>query len=231
MNRTDLPEIRRPAQGRLEVWIPWRETGNRALIKSVCGSLTRPEWDCQAKRWLIARGHFVALIEALKAEFGQVRVITWHCNAERCDIRCLEAKGPDCQCSCGGRNHGGLNSYARGWRLSGTVATVERGWSEWVWVASAGMSATELLAYVTSEAGRLTGERLPVPGAEQVMAGFIQRFGARDATRIARAAFEVHHGMWMGAPITPRRFTAANDEFFARPILAQLDRAEGRRAA
>ena len=40
-------------------------------------------------------------------------------------------------------------------------------------------------------AGGLTREQLPVPGAEEIMAGFIRRFGGHDATRVARTAIEV----------------------------------------
>lgn len=29
-----------------------------------------------------------------------------HSAARRCDDRCMYAKGPDCVCSCGGKNHG-----------------------------------------------------------------------------------------------------------------------------
>jgi hypothetical protein len=47
VSRLDIPEVCRSAEGHLEVWIPWRDGGNRKLIKSVCGSLTRPEWDGQ----------------------------------------------------------------------------------------------------------------------------------------------------------------------------------------
>ena len=42
-----------------------------------------------------------------------------------------------------------------------------------------------MLAYVVEEGGRLTGEQLPVPGAEEIMAGFIRCFGGRDATRVS----------------------------------------------
>jgi hypothetical protein len=48
-----------------------------------------------------------------------------------------------------------------------------------------------MLAYVVEEGGRLTGEQLPVPGAVEIMDGFIRRFGGRDATRVARTAIEV----------------------------------------
>ncbi len=48
-----------------------------------------------------------------------------------------------------------------------------------------------MLAYVVEEGGRLTQEQLPVPGAEEIMAGFIRRFGGHDATRVARTAIEV----------------------------------------
>ena len=227
MNRINIPEVCRPAEGRLRVIIPWREGGNRTLIKSVCGSLTRPEWDGMNKTWLIARSHFLPLIEALQSEFGQVKVITWHCDAERCGERCQRARGDECTCSCGGVNHGILGvprGHRRGWRLSGTAAATEQGWSEWAWIAFAGMSAAEMHAWIVQEGGRLTGTQLPVPGAEEIFGGFIRRFGQRDATRIARAAIEVHRGIWMGARITPRRFTRSNDQFFARRVLARLDR-------
>ncbi len=231
MNAQDIPEVRRPAEGRLRVYIPWRDGGNRKLIKSVCGARSRPEWDGQARRWLIARAHFMPLIEALKARFGQVRVITAHCDTEKCDIRCQEARGDDCVCSCGGSFHGGADSYTRRWILVGTTSLRRYGWSEREWLVTEGMSAAEMLAWIAGEGGRLTGEQLPVRDAEGIFSRFILRFGARDATRIARAAIEVHRGMWMGAPITPRRFLPSHDEFFARPILAGLDRTEGRRAA
>lgn len=81
----------------------------------------------------------------------------------------------------------------------------------------------ELAAYVVDSAARLTGEILPVPDAEKILAGFIDRFGHDDAWRVARAAFDVHGGMWAGTCISPKRFAASNDGFFAKPILAQLD--------
>ena len=109
MSRTDdIPVVRRPAQGRLEVHIPWREGGNRKVIKRICGTLTRPQWYGDRKRWVIARAHFALLIGALKAEYGQVRVITAHCDAEGCDARCQKAEGAECVCSCGGQYHGGI---------------------------------------------------------------------------------------------------------------------------
>lgn len=224
MSRTHIPVVRRPARGRLEVHIPWREGGNRRLIKRICGTLTRPEWDGDRKRWMIARAHFTPLIEALKAEYGQVRVITAHCDAERCDVRCQKAEGAECVCSCGGQYHGGDNTYTRGWRLVGTTALFKTGWTEREWIVSECMSVAEMHAWIVEEGGRLTGEQLPVRDAEQIFAGFIRRFGQRDATRIARAAIAAHRGMWMGAPITPRRFTRSNDGVFARRVLARLDR-------
>ena len=206
MNGTNIPEVRRPAEGRLRVTIPWREGGNRKLIRSVCGPRARPEWDARARRWLIARIPFLPLIEALQSEFGQVKAITWHCDVERCGERCQRAHGDECTCSCGGVNHGilgVLSGHRRGWRLAGTAAATEQGWSEWVWIASAGMSASEMAAWIVGEGGRLTGAQLPVPGVQEIFARFIRRFGQRDATRIARAAIEVHRGCGWALPSRP----------------------------
>jgi hypothetical protein len=151
-------------------------------------------------------------------------VITVHCDTEKCDTRCREAEGAECVCSCGGQYHGGDNTYTRGWRLVGTTTLFKTGWTEREWIVAECMNAAEMHAWIVQEGGRLTGTQLPVPGAEEIFAGFIRRFGQRDATRIARAAIEIHRGMWMGAPITPRRFTRSNDEFFATALLARLDR-------
>ena len=138
MSRADIPTVRRPARGRLEVHIPWREGGNRKLIKRVCGRSTRPEWDRERKRWLIARSHFSALIQALAAEFDEVRVVTVHRDCERCDTRCQKALGDECVCSCQGLFHGGTNSYTRDWRLVGTTTLLGTGWSESTWVVRVG---------------------------------------------------------------------------------------------
>ena len=225
MSRTDdISVVRRPTQGRLEVHIPWREGGNRKVIKRICGTLTRPQWDGDRKRWVIARAHFTPLIGALKAEYGQVRVITAHCDAEKCDTRCREAEGAECVCSCGGQYHGGDEPPPAAGASVGTTALFRTGWTEREWIVSECMNAAEMHAWIVEEGGRLTGTQLPVPGAEEIFAGFIRRFGQLDATRIARAAIEVHRGMWIGAPVTPRRFTRSNDEFFARRVLAPLDR-------
>ena len=65
-----------------------------------------------------------------------------------------------------------------------------------------------------------------LPQEVSVMKSFMERFGT-DAPRIARYAFEspVTKGMWGNAPIRVTRFTRASDEWFAKPILKQLQRA------
>ena len=92
MNRTDIPEIRRPREGRLQVAIPLHPGGNRPLIMSACGPRSRPGWDRRRGCWLVPRSRFTALIEVLAARYGRVRVITVHREAERCDLRCQQAR-------------------------------------------------------------------------------------------------------------------------------------------
>jgi hypothetical protein len=79
----------------------------------------------------------------------------------------------------------------------------------------------DLAYYVGEELGRIHGPQLPCSGRDRILHEFWERFGI-DAVRIARAAFEVHKGMWMGAPVTVRRFAAGHDEFFSAPILREL---------
>ena len=41
-------------------------------------------------------------------------------RAHVCDVRCMTATGPDCECSCGGANHG------RGFHVTTTFETVNQ---------------------------------------------------------------------------------------------------------
>jgi hypothetical protein len=84
---------------------------------------------------------------------------------------------------------------------------------------AASWTPAEVWAYITEEIGRIHGSQLPCGDTRAVTDGFCERFGTADAVRIARAAFEVYRGMWHGAPVTIRRFQAAHDDFFSRPLL------------
>lgn len=82
-------------------------------------------------------------------------------------------------------------------------------------------TADDLSWYVTSEIRQLHGHQLPRAGEGKMVPAFFERFGA-DGVRIARHVFEARRGMWKGAPVTLGRFSASNDDFFARPILDEL---------
>src|SRR5258708_12027236 len=71
-------------------------------------------------------------------------------------------------------------------------------------------SPAEMAGYLAAGIDRLTGSNLPVPGADAILAAFAARFGQRDH-RVVRAAFEVHQGLWLSAPITASRFRKSND--------------------
>lgn len=83
-------------------------------------------------------------------------------------------------------------------------------------------SVPDVCAYITEEIIRAHGPQLPARDVRGALEGFCARFSVPVAVRIARAAFEVHGGMWEGAPVTWRRFTEGHDGFFAQPILAAL---------
>jgi hypothetical protein len=79
----------------------------------------------------------------------------------------------------------------------------------------------DLAWYVTEEMTRIHGPQLPQPHESRIIPEFSERFGA-DSVRIARHAFEARRGMWKGAPVTLRRFTPGNDDFFSRAILQEI---------
>jgi hypothetical protein len=80
-------------------------------------------------------------------------------------------------------------------------------------------SPEDFAAFVTEEIHRACGEQLPCRDAQGILTAFFGRFGAADAVRIAKAAFELYGGFWAQAPVTVRRFADTHDDFFARPIL------------
>jgi hypothetical protein len=85
---------------------------------------------------------------------------------------------------------------------------------EWDWKA--------LRDYVMTESETRHGKfpRDPVREAA-IFRSFIERHGPTNAEMIARAAFEIHNGMWRGAPIRASRFAKSSDPFFAAYILAK----------
>ena len=80
----------------------------------------------------------------------------------------------------------------------------------------------DLSHYILEEIERLHGPQLPNQNSARILQGFWRRFGT-DGARIARSAFESRRGMWMGAPVTIRRFAESHDGFFSLLILKELD--------
>ena len=102
--------------------MPYRD-GNRQWLHDVLGERTRPTWNKDLKQWEIARPHFRRLVEALADRFGAVDVYLEYSTTERCDVRCEEARGDDCTCSCLGMNHKGA-AYQRNWRQVGATTLI-----------------------------------------------------------------------------------------------------------
>lgn len=111
---------------RLWVWMPYQGGSNRLWIKEALGTRTRPEWNKPAGRWEIARPHLKPVVAALIDRFGEVDVYLEFLAAERCDTRCVEAAGDNCECSCMGENHGGAG-YWRRWRQVGDTTLIDLG--------------------------------------------------------------------------------------------------------
>lgn len=119
-----IPWVRRPVgPGRLQAWMPYQEGSNRRWILAELGDRMRPEWNITAKRWEIARSHLRTLVEVMAMKFGEIDVYLEFSTRQRCDVRCRDARGDDCVCSCMGENHGGA-AYWRHWMLVGDTTLV-----------------------------------------------------------------------------------------------------------
>jgi hypothetical protein len=121
--------IWRPLKGRLELWTPYRPA-NRQWLKDTLGA--RPTWS--GGRWLVARRHLHLLAQAAADRFGECEVWTDHLTTERCHVKCQQAKGAECVCSCLGRYHGGGTMLA-GWVEfgdSGAIVASEIARAHWL---------------------------------------------------------------------------------------------------
>lgn len=87
---------------------------------------------------------------------------------------------------------------------------------QWTW--------QQLRDYVITQIQHFHGPQPSNPIKEKaIFSGFLNRWG-NDAVTVARAAFEVHEGMWHSAPISVNRFCKASDAYFAAPILDRVRR-------
>lgn len=85
---------------------------------------------------------------------------------------------------------------------------------EWTW--------EQLRDYTVSQIEQKWGARPRDPMKEAgIFKGFISRWGSQAET-IARIAFEVHGGIWNGAPVSVQRFCKGSDPYFAAVIAKNI---------
>lgn len=81
---------------------------------------------------------------------------------------------------------------------------------------------SDLRDYIFTEIEARHGIQVRDPKKEaSIIKSFMSRWGT-DAVRIARTAFDVHDGMWGGAPISINRFCRASDQWFAAVIVEKF---------
>lgn len=106
-----MASIFRPLRGRTQIWIPYQPgSGNRDLLKRICGENTRPRYNNSERCFEVAREHLPALIEQLPSELGMpVEVTLQGATQTTCVDACWNALPEttwNCECSCAGRYHG-----------------------------------------------------------------------------------------------------------------------------
>ncbi|MFG3600193.1 hypothetical protein [Micromonospora chersina] len=122
------PTIRRMhGEPRLRMWMPYSRD-NRDWIHDTLGARIQPVWNRDERWWEISRRHLMPLAYALAERFGQVDVVLEFNELERCDTRCRNANGDDCECSCLGFHHGG--GLWHGWIQVGETTLIRPGWRQ-----------------------------------------------------------------------------------------------------
>jgi hypothetical protein len=102
--RSGQPRVRRPIDGRVNVWLPFA-SDNRELLRSA-GLGVRPDYSRDERRWTVSPTTFAAVVQMLLKEFASVEVTTEGSTTQQCDLRCREAIGDECVCKCAGSRHG-----------------------------------------------------------------------------------------------------------------------------
>lgn len=101
----DLPSVNCANEGVTLVITPYRP-GNKDWLRGILGR-PKPKWNPLERAWSIPRVHALAVAVAASDRWGACELVTWARldPTVKCDVRCLEARGDDCTCSCGGINH------------------------------------------------------------------------------------------------------------------------------
>lgn len=102
------PILHRPAQGSLEIELP-RHRDQRDTLRAILpGRHLAHGQDDGHNDWLwrIARPLFWTAAFALCRHYGRVTVIDDGRTLARCTVACRAARKKDCECVCGGTNHG-----------------------------------------------------------------------------------------------------------------------------
>lgn len=102
------------------------EPTNKDWFKEITGRPIRPTWISGPNGWdgywVIARQHMTLVAEELALRYGTVHVTAEYSTLEKCDTRCQNATGDDCQCSCLGVRHG--EALQASWKQVGATTLV-----------------------------------------------------------------------------------------------------------
>jgi hypothetical protein len=79
---------------------------NRAWLGEAGKADWRLRWDKSRHYWLAPRSWFETLAKRLIERHGSVWVVQEMDSPRPCNGACMHARGLDCVCGCGGRNHG-----------------------------------------------------------------------------------------------------------------------------
>lgn len=94
----------------------------RAWLQATRPSGRPPEWKSKLDRWELPQSWFDDLVPRLIRRYSRLYVIQPYREQEKCALRCMNAQGHECQCSCMGANHGVGGPDASWFEVSDTFA-------------------------------------------------------------------------------------------------------------
>lgn len=116
-----IPVVYRPPdRGEILLKLPY-SSENKSWLRM--DRKRKPEWMPKFKCWKIPRSWFNKIVEEALRRHNNLYIIQPYREQEKCAPACWNAEGHECQCSCGGANHGMGEPGGKWFIVSETFAT------------------------------------------------------------------------------------------------------------
>lgn len=134
-NGENLPSVILPSSGWIGAWVPGYSKPMQAYrVQDLTRRNVTSSWSARLECWTVNNRHFQTVADTLMQHYRMILVGREYNPNEKCNVRCRDAEGPLCTCSCRAKNHG-RGRWMDGWTVTGEFDSVIDG-SPWHWMVA-----------------------------------------------------------------------------------------------